>query len=598
MARKKPAAFTTSNSNKRARDEQEDLDGMFLISCNEAPVELTSSLDQSGNKAPKRPRTKKVATRPGKGSRNAGKLKDAFEKLSEDLWFEILGQLPLETLCTLLKVNRLFRDNLLSSGFLFVWRDARLHRGIPEPPFRMSEPKWAVFLFESHKCEACSRARVHQIDFALLRRLCRACIKKETLTRTQIRSQVPVFKKTDIDLFSQVMAPTFVDNQTPRFAEAEVAKIAEECEKRGITLEVYAKREKEAITQRMEHARRCKTWYLKEERARSQELSDTRASRLEAIQARLFEMGYSEDDIAIIHIMDTVHKCTQLTDRSWNNIKDEMVQLIQRRRVEWMFNEHDCGPELNVRRNMMQMVYTRYEKSLDLTIRRYLPSLHTLSLLPSICPLLGKPDSDDVTAGDIEHLISTGIIQEEVDALLLEQLNRLKIDVADINVAAHVICCRCYSSHGSFLSAFRHWRSGDCPERTHFTRFSGLKMGDPTLVHDLQQAAGEDYKTADEFDDAGKWFRCAAPFCGFFGTWRACISHCGSAAKDHWPEARGFELLKKAAASDTRESWACSHCTMYDGAGLTVRRAILDHVQKEHSILDPKVPEDFFFAKR
>lgn len=130
-----------SGNGKRTRDEQ-----------------ATSDLEERSTSQKTEKRAK--VTKSHKDSCNDGKLSRFLGDLPMDLWTvlcvvlpepvpvksdysysKILGYLPMESLCTMLQVNRLIRRTLLSPDLAVVWSAARMLRDAPEPPPAMSEPE-------------------------------------------------------------------------------------------------------------------------------------------------------------------------------------------------------------------------------------------------------------------------------------------------------------------------------------------------------------------------------------------------------------------------------------------------------------------------
>ncbi|GLB44772.1 hypothetical protein LshimejAT787_1801090 [Lyophyllum shimeji] len=106
-------------------------------------------------------------------------------------------------LLSLARTNKSLRTTLMARGALTVWKAVRMGIKAPDPPKDFSEPRWAELLFGSVMCECCGITKankVHSIDFALRRRLCMACKKKNYLMAAQVSTAFPNLDRGIYDL--------------------------------------------------------------------------------------------------------------------------------------------------------------------------------------------------------------------------------------------------------------------------------------------------------------------------------------------------------------------------------------------------------------
>jgi hypothetical protein len=125
---------------------------------------------------------------------------------------KIFGHLLPSDLLTLSRVNKDFRQLLMSRRSLFLWkRSYNLVSDAPPCPEDMSEPAWAHLLFGGNYCyvcylttssffkilldsnrafQSCGAKPVTKILFSLRRRACKSCMRMQYVTASSILSDI------------------------------------------------------------------------------------------------------------------------------------------------------------------------------------------------------------------------------------------------------------------------------------------------------------------------------------------------------------------------------------------------------------------------
>ncbi|KAI3615791.1 hypothetical protein WG66_010256 [Moniliophthora roreri] len=255
-----------SGNGKRTRDEQ-----------------ATSDLEERSTSQKTEKRAK--VTKSHKDSCNDGKLSRFLGDLPMDLWTvlcvvlpepvpvksdysysKILGYLPMESLCTMLQVNRLIRRTLLSPDLAVVWSAARMLRDAPEPPPAMS---------------------MYDEIYHYIRSL------EKGIPRVRI-------------ILDDVTGPC------RRHAE----QIVDKCGKGDFDSEKH----KEELEASSDFAVRCKMWEKSERRQRSLMKWHMHNERAEVIKDRLINLGYPEADTkAVWRMRSIINQKSPPTDRKLLN---------------------------------------------------------------------------------------------------------------------------------------------------------------------------------------------------------------------------------------------------------------------------------------
>ncbi|KAG6917030.1 hypothetical protein DXG01_004156 [Tephrocybe rancida] len=180
---------------------------------------------------------------------------------------------------------------------------------------------------------------------------------------------------------------------------------AEEDELEGHELELWRSAKRAARDAQLKHAKRCEQWNQTQSENRSNELEDIRQQRLEAIKGKLTELGW-EQEIAFMEDYNpefeepplSEHKLVRqpkaLTERIWNNIKDPLVELMERARAAR--HEVAFSATIKKRGELLSEVLKTYASSQPL--HTILPSLADVAIMPLFKTIIqGTPAAEGVT---------------------------------------------------------------------------------------------------------------------------------------------------------------------------------------------------------
>ncbi|KAK0458846.1 uncharacterized protein EV420DRAFT_335501 [Desarmillaria tabescens] len=258
----------------------------------------------------------------------------AMMELPEDVFLEICCFLEPRDLLHLARLNKAFRVVLMSKSSRGAWKSARTNvPGLPDPFPGMSEPAWARLAFIP-ECTFCSNT-VRIPDFLLRSRICSTCLDTKVIGRKELHpplhrllpDQPPVFDllpsvrtnfrgnksmgryclKTEWDDIKRQISSLTTDQGKEEFMEDKLARLT------GLN----------------KHAALCDIWYKQYLRLREKEAQKSRSERVEAIHAKLRELGYLKLYMCDISKHPYVDRMSPLTDRGWARIRDDMVSFAE-----------------------------------------------------------------------------------------------------------------------------------------------------------------------------------------------------------------------------------------------------------------------------
>ncbi|OCH91535.1 hypothetical protein OBBRIDRAFT_792126 [Obba rivulosa] len=261
-----------------------------------------------------------------------------------DIVLEILTYLGPRELLQLARTNKAFRAMLMSRTSQSVWKASRRNASVPERPARLSEPAFAHLLYSNY-CHICLTLRSVQPMWEYGVRYCGDCKK----------ARFPCMESTIHEEFDG-KAFSFFNFLTVRrgprkhrvyyyhIPEMEYFRSAwhmlggDKDLRRKFIQENTQLREK-----KIQFGRFCKLWVGDQAVARAEELDRIREKRLNAIVEKLRAMGYKEeiewiarDDYAPLSEHRLVRKAEPLTARAWKGMKEEIIDLMDEVRDEWL----------------------------------------------------------------------------------------------------------------------------------------------------------------------------------------------------------------------------------------------------------------------
>ncbi|RDB20037.1 hypothetical protein Hypma_012986 [Hypsizygus marmoreus] len=350
--------------------------------------------------APKRPRTTPTAKKPTKGQKKrVGHLTGALRQLAEmplDLLFEVLSHLNPIDILHLSRTSKTLRGMLMNKTAAFIWRHARANVGLPECPADLNEAQFTKLIFEP-QCHYCDGAKANTIIWSNHTRVCRMCLL-DSKKFGPLKAQFKIIQ----DVIPSVTIP---DRRYGRkgFCHLYARRLYRHYDKLDAEAKLRWLQEKRDEQQsRTEHTNLCKAWFEVQAQQRAAELNKIHQKRLEAIEEKLYELGWGvelekmEDDDDSILDHPFVDQSKPLTDRSWEDNKEELIELMEQ------IQEHRLAREYHdrqrIRHGILKEVYDSFVVSQP--IHAILLGLADVARLGPFKDVLNAPAKDDIT---VEH---------------------------------------------------------------------------------------------------------------------------------------------------------------------------------------------------
>ncbi|GJE86898.1 hypothetical protein PsYK624_029810 [Phanerochaete sordida] len=415
------------------------------------------------------PASKVTVAKSSKPRRRRGKLAGLTE-LPIDVIIEVVMHLNPGDLLSLARTTKAFRDLLMRKSSAFLWKAARENlEDYPSCPEDMNEPGLASFLYTNY-CSSCLKPNVKWIYWEVRARYCKACAAAldERLYRnlrlsTVVKEGVP-FTATERNRGLQAFLPTFFLDEYQKEGSLPWITFEPDLTKLRNALTAEPGRYKEILDehqQRMKRIREClsemRKWHAQKLVARELELKDIRHERYADIIERLRNDGWGED---VDRIMDLEHglakfrdlPCVKeprpLTDRTWANVSDTLVQWLEVSRADMIEEER-----LRVSRARLQ-IFDRVLGSVS-PYRPGEPSRVDVALgMPEIREVVERPPRELVTEESFAFLHDAfpafrARWRKEADAYLGQLVRaatgslREDIDPMQLAVAAAFRCASC-----------------------------------------------------------------------------------------------------------------------------------------------------------
>ncbi|KIP04621.1 hypothetical protein PHLGIDRAFT_188921 [Phlebiopsis gigantea 11061_1 CR5-6] len=276
---------------------------------------------------------------PAKRTRRARSKRGILGNMPEmplDILYMIFMYLVPMDMLNLARTAIVFRKFLMSSGSAPLWRTARLNiPDLPDCPSHLSEPQYANLAFDTH-CHSCDKANVKTVFWALSVRYCPGC-RKDRLVRCSKRLRYCSVGDTDL------IAPVSEDASGSHHWHSQDNSLVD-AEQHFNSLDDQGKEaQKLRVRKIMQWARECEVWNQNKASSRESELYELRQNRLQSTVAKLRDLGWAEEldrmhpYYGLIRNHPLIYQPRALTDRIWNNIRADVVELmasIQQRRVD------------------------------------------------------------------------------------------------------------------------------------------------------------------------------------------------------------------------------------------------------------------------
>lgn len=596
----------------------------------------------------------------GLSRRVQGRLENMLS-LPLDVLFVILSALRPMDLLNLARTSNALRQVLMSRKSMSVWITARRNAGatvVPDPPEDMSEPAWAQLLFGPAICSQCSARNIHRVDFALRRRLCTVCRKRNLVFSIKFRSQCPDLKESVMDLLPYTKIGGWAHGHASnsrfywrpdlyemgkRMAELEqdISEGKPEAQKRLKSFRVDRILLVDSIIQ---GSVEFEKWAELEADAQLVDTLRRRAQRQNALRDRILLAGYDDADIDFIGIYNipgsNVDKA--LTYHAWTRIRAQVESTLNTAR-EARLLEARLRRESEYR-SKAEQYYSEILRQVLPVQRLYLPALSQVFELSCFKDVL-DPDRE-VQPAEWEHAVTQlpPSLSEWMSAQKERHTSLLPCQSAQAK-AMEIILLSCpyidQWRHGAMLesagrlnlatSVFRHSGTNMIlmgRDACHAWKLEGqLEFSARgaeavhALLRELQLAPAS--ATVSTLDQLDKYFICGS--CpedpARYHTWRSCVAHFVAETDHVYPRWNAVSPDEVASTSFVRpvrrerssnipyysfrsETWLCNHCSDYlafpppwrFGSSVTVgsKREAIDHVKSEHNIDDPMVDVDLF----
>ncbi|KAJ7650259.1 hypothetical protein FB45DRAFT_887452 [Roridomyces roridus] len=313
----------------------------------------------------KKRRTKAKTVTDTKKVRGRRGILSSLKEFPLDVLFEIFGHLRPQDLLTLARTTKEFRALLMTRSSAFIWKESRSRvQGLPEITNDLSEPQYANLAFDGH-CHDCLTSPVQTVIWSARIRLCKKCITANFLDRNGLDGML---EWSLIDL-----VPSLHERRESNcFPETLARRLKEETRRFRVdgTLQTndpeyieWLKRKRAEVNELNAHAELCAAWARDRTNARSDELDDARAARLNAITERLTLLGWGDE---IPHHMEfrehrLVKQPKALTDRIWANIKDPLIEFLAEQKQIRL--EDDWRRTIRERRTLAVQTYNNFVKT-------------------------------------------------------------------------------------------------------------------------------------------------------------------------------------------------------------------------------------------
>ncbi|KAJ3887526.1 hypothetical protein GG344DRAFT_55560, partial [Lentinula edodes] len=320
------------------------------------------------------------------------------------------------------RTSKDLRSILMSKATESIWRISRLNvaGGLPPLPNDLNEPQYAHLMFDSY-CHVCNKPwHCDNILWRLRIRCCRTCQKtyvtlytlQSLALWTHIFERFPLY---NWSILYGTLQPFTCFDILPK-EKVEFMTLRSEEERR-----TWLDRKRKERRDLEQHIRLCETWSKNKLDQRMRELNDIREQRLQSILDRLEAIDLRDEaelilrgksDFTTAHEFYNhrlVNQPRKLTDRVWDNIEPDLVDLL---------SEHQT---IRLKRERIQKCQERYahleQEYHDIMSRQDLREPY-----PSIGDILTDPIFEDMICNSATD---KAVTPEILRAMLTEELPRI-----------------------------------------------------------------------------------------------------------------------------------------------------------------------------
>ncbi|KAK7687009.1 hypothetical protein QCA50_009508 [Cerrena zonata] len=379
-----------------------------------------------------------------------------FSNMPLDIIEEVLRYLLPIDLLNLARTTRPFRDLLMSKNSRLFWTLAlRKIDGLPKCPSFLSEPAYTNLCFQP-VCSHCQKRNIHHVHWAFKARYCKPCATIMILNNRHGKKRF-LREYPFLGIGCWRIVPEY-DARGSRYQlyhapELETAKVILNTLK-GKQRESWLSKQAQMCQEVYFWTKACADWYFGNKRNRRVEIGNIKTARLSAVVAKLRELGWDEElnrmaseDPHPLLTLKLVNQRTPLTEKAWLRMKDDVVSLMHREKVEFwkeLFEE--------------RLVYLRDADALS--VEEYgtqRPHLRDLASLPEVRAVIEAREDVTVTSDTFNSINELEGTAGLVEKLQLQRRRRAleaikcitglqipeNIDVLDLAVTAALACKNC-----------------------------------------------------------------------------------------------------------------------------------------------------------
>ncbi|KAF8487336.1 hypothetical protein DFH94DRAFT_849739 [Russula ochroleuca] len=599
------------------------------------------------------------AKRTGVSRRIRGRLQNMLS-LSFDVLFLIFSELGPMDLVNLARTSKALRQVLTSRKSMWVWIVARRNAGpimVPDPPEDMSEPAWALLLFGPAVCSHCSTKNVHRIDFALRRRLCTICRKRNLVHSIRFRFRCPDLKESVMDLLPYTKIGGWAEGRassgrfywkpdlydmTNKLAELEEDRNAGKAGAQE-RLKLFRAERILFVDSIIQSCPEFEKWAKEEAEAQAHISQERRAQRREALKDRILSAGYVSADIDYIGMsaVPGANVDKILTEKAWRRIRRKVESRLSSARERRL--QERCRREIEYKTKAEQC-YSDILRQVLPVQRSYLPAVSQACELSCFRELL-NPDRvvlltewADATGQLRESLSEWMSLHRDKYTSLLPlnpyggQVKAMEVKLlSDPSIEAwHRAGTHDFAGKLELAtSVFRHPDTNTIHigrDVCHAWKMKGeLEFSErgAEAVHSLLQELHLDPETTtpsmlEQLDRCFVCACCPADLQRIHRSWRSCVFHFVDCSETDHPYPRWRVVSPLVSPDDEArrgspfdychphqpETWLCNHCSDFPSHGPSpslvgtsedgMQEHAHRHVQAVHNIDRPLVDVDLF----
>ncbi|KAI0663640.1 hypothetical protein C8Q70DRAFT_951554 [Cubamyces menziesii] len=434
---------------------------------------------------------------PGKPRRavrgRRGGLKD-LHNMPFDIILEIVVHLHPRDLLNLARTNKEWRAFLMDRRQHALWKAARIRQEptLPDIPTFFSEPAYANFMFFKD-CMACGRPNASKVYWIFGLRLCKHTCGNLLLLSSDGYLDTRYMVSTEMG-HTEYRYLASAKAGAPRIREERTAYLKSEVDLFLQRWQALATKEEklqllkdchEAVVERCQVGSRLGNWDLSRKRKRSKELHSIKDERFSAVRKRLSDEGWDAELASMEHSDGierlynlTMKRAVKLTDKGWNNIREDVIMLMQEYRTQRLRRERRIVVEDRVR--ALCKAYKEYFTSRDEEPRLRYDGVELtpgdLAYLPGFVELLEADNDVKVSKASFAPLMAEERwpdhvaqwqerIKQRLRAIVLSALTTADADsnvgpdetVDVLQLAVAQFQCRCPCAYCVRLKALR-WR--------------------------------------------------------------------------------------------------------------------------------------------